>query len=170
MGRASFFSLLVALYTAMAIAEPFGKWNVNASDSGDFLYAATMNDSGSTFGQFCYTSDGACFWLLDVAIPCDSGSLYPVLLNSDIGARQLQVKCGTSRDGTYTYGFTDFTAVDGIVKESQIIGIAFPLQKDQFKVVRFDLSGAAKAISTMREAFNRIQKEPSKLSNKDQLM
>jgi hypothetical protein len=52
--------------------------------------------------------------------------------------------------GTYTYAFTDFDEVTSHMTKGGRIGIAIPLNGDQFRVVRFDMTGAPAAIASMR--------------------
>jgi hypothetical protein len=75
------------------------------------------------------------------------------------------------KSGLYRYIFSEFDTVDKIVKESTRVGFAVPLQSDNFRVVRFDLKGANRAIelleSVAEKAFeNTTPKEPT--GTKDQ--
>lgn len=82
-----------------ARAEYTGDW---ADDTyADGFYAATVNDSGGVLGQYCNTAKGTCFWLIALKTGCKEESRYPVLVNSDDGARNLEIYC----DGEYKNGF-----------------------------------------------------------------
>jgi hypothetical protein len=130
----------------------YGSWFVDVGESGGFIYAATVNDSGNFFGQYCYPRDSSCMWFLGMNIICKEGEKYPVLINSDDGASQLEVLCtGIINKTIYRYAFTNFDAVDNIVKRGLRVGFAFPLQSDQFKIVRFNLDGSSHAVTVMRE-------------------
>ncbi len=114
-------------------------------------YAATVNDSGALFGQYCYQKFEKCFWLLANDIGCEAGSEYPVLINADSGAYSLKIVCLDSTDKIGRYVFSDFDAIDEPVKKSSRIGIAFPMKSGFFQVNRFDLNGSSKAVSLMRK-------------------
>jgi hypothetical protein len=146
------FTFIVLVDSAKAEAVKYGSWFVDASNSGGFLYAATLNDSGNLFGQYCFLGDGSCMWFLGMSIACKEGEQYPVLVNSDLGAYQLVLLCtGKIENVAYRYAFADFDAVDKIVKKGLRVGFAFPLQSDQFTVIRFNLDGSKSAVTSMRE-------------------
>jgi len=50
------------------------------------------------------------------------------------------------------YAFTNFDQVDKIIQQSSRVGFAIPMQDDEFRVVRFNVRGATRAISAMSEA------------------
>lgn len=84
---------------------------------------------------------------------CNEGDKYSVLANSDAGAAHISVYCGAQlKGGLYRYIFSEFDAVDNIIKEGARVGFAVPLQSDNFRVVRFNLSGAKSAIALLRAA------------------
>src|SRR5437667_8824905 len=132
-------------------AQAFGEWAVDIKDPNVF-FAVTLNDSDHLIGQYCYTSEHSCVWLLAMSTRCKKGDTYPVLANSDAGAASLQLLCdGQLENGHYRYVFTGFDDVDKLVRDSKTrIGFAFPMEGDEFRVVRFDLRGAEKALTTMR--------------------
>lgn len=152
----------VALFCGLSLGsaqagETYGSWSVALGDNSEFIYAATMNDSGALLGQFCYPDSGKCLWMLGMKTTCETGSEYPVLANTDTGAIQLKITCsGPLSNGFYLYAFTEFDAVDAAVAGGTRIGFAVPLQTDQFRVVRFLLSGAAAAIARMHEGARRL--------------
>jgi len=145
--------ILVALSgPAAAQTDNVGSWMVS-TQSDTALYAVTVNDSGALLGQFCYPEQGSCMWLLGMSTGCQEGDKYPVLLNSDRGAQSVEIYCdGKLESGLYRYAFTDFDAMQNHVKDSTRIGFAVPLRADQFRVVRFTLDGATRAIQAMRDA------------------
>lgn len=83
---------------------------------------------------------------------CEEGDQYPVLANTDKGAVPIIVHCNARLDGLYRYVFTNFDAINDLVMKGSQIGFAVPLQTDEFRVVRFDLTGSSQAITTMRSA------------------
>ncbi|QPK63285.1 hypothetical protein IVG45_21180 [Methylomonas sp. LL1] len=143
--------------SAKAESVNFGSWFVDVSKSGGFLYAATVNDSGNFFGQYCYPGSGSCMWFLGMKVSCKEGEQYPVLVNSDVGSNQLQLLCTGKLDNSlYRYAFTDFDAVDEVVKKGLRVGFAAPLQSDQFTVIRFNLDGSNRAVAGMREVASQV--------------
>jgi len=167
--RSLFATAFCAAAPAVAQTVPVGDWLVS-TQSDSTLFAATINDSGALFGQFCYLEEGTCAWLLGMTTGCEKGDKYPALLNSDRGARSVEIYCdGKLESGLYRYAFTDFDAVKGHLIDSARIGIAIPLQSDQFRVVRFSLDGAARAISSMRDAAE-ARATPAKRGTRDQVL
>jgi hypothetical protein len=133
-------------------AQSFGDWYAETSDPAT-MYAASVNDSGNVLGQYCFPDDGACVWLIGIKTGCEPGGKYPVLANSDTGAAHLDALCGGKlSDGLYRYAFSDFSAIDNFIKQATRVGFALPLQEDQFRVIRFNLDGASRAVSVMRAA------------------
>lgn len=144
-------TLLIAVPAGVRAERTIGAWIVEHDESEGY-YAITMNDSGNLLGQFCFPERGSCVWFLGIDTACDEGGRIPVLANSDAGATSLTVLCdGQLESGPYRYAFTDFDAVDAIVREGQRVGFAFPLEGDRFSVERFNLSGSNRAIERMRE-------------------
>jgi len=148
-------------------AEPttFKDWFVDAGDG--FVYAATINSSGSTLGQYCYNKDDTCYYLIGFDIKCTKDNKYPVLVNSDAGALYIEPICDApiEASGNYRY-FIKFDEIDKVIKTGSVIGFAFPMQGDQFKAFRFSLDGAKDSITFMRrlvgEAIDRKKGTPEK--------
>ena len=137
-------------------------WSVS-TQSKEMVYAITENDTDNAFSQFCYRSSKSCVYLLGLQIACESGQLYPVLINSDIGSQVMMIRCFDQiRTGHYRYAFTDFDGMDAIVRKASKLGLAFPMEGDQFKVIRFSLNGADSAITRMKN--NAFKFLPSKAS------
>jgi hypothetical protein len=141
------FALLGA--TAAAAQNTYRDWNIGRTSDGQGLYAATVNDSGNVFGQYCY-SDELCVYLLGITQGCEKGSKYPVLANTDTGSQSLEVYCnGRLEIGRYQYVFTDFNEIHRIAMDAARVGFAMPLKGDEFIVIRFSLMGSNEAVATM---------------------
>lgn len=154
---------LIGIPTLDLQAQTFGSWTT-ITNNREYLTALTQNDSGNVLGQWCYPSNGSCIWILALKTQCEKGSEYPVLVNSENwGSASLQVYCdgplsNMPGPSLYRYVFTNFDGITNPVMKSPRIGFAFPLQGDQFTVVRFDLAGAPSALRAMRAAAaNRVQ-------------
>ena len=164
MKKARIVELIWFLFTPVLVASsPFAlaqklppDW-VAVTQGDQYYYAATLNDSGSVLGQWCYFASGNCLYLIGMTSRCDGDKPYPVLANSDAGAQTLQIKCGGPFvDGNgvtrYRYMFTDFDAIDSIVRKATNVGFAMPLQDGHFNVVRFTLNSSNAEIDSMRAA------------------
>ncbi len=165
----------ICTYALHAQADTYRHWETGVTENREFVYAGTANESGSVLGQYCTLHEGSCVWILGTASACKDGDQYPVLANSDQGAGQLEVYCGQKLDnGLYQYVFSDFAKIDGLVKNGLRIGLALPLQSDNFIVLRFDLGGATYAINSMKQHIATMQKKIAPASapkgTKDQLM
>ncbi|MFN4003575.1 MAG: hypothetical protein ACK4MJ_02915 [Hylemonella sp.] len=142
--------LPVLALSASVWAQDIGAWSYQLRPP---FYAATMNDSGHVFGQWCDVDAGTCAYLLALSTACEDGESYPVLINSDVSAMTSTLVCrGRLESGKYRYALAQFDAVDGMVRKARRIGLAIPLEGDQFRVVRFSLDGAAATLTLMRAA------------------
>jgi hypothetical protein len=109
-----------------------------------------MNDSGGILGQYCYPQEGGCVYILGLRNRCTKGNQYPVLVNADTGSKSVKVYCnGRLEIGRYQYVFTEFEEIHRAVLAASRIGFAFPLEGDEFIVVRFSLIGSNEAIAAM---------------------
>jgi hypothetical protein len=155
-------SFLFVVVSSASHAQSSDTWTTGVTDSGEMLYAATINDSGNLLGEYCSPSTGNCIWLLGMSTACKEGDQYPILANSDAGAAHIMVYCSAKLDnGLYRYVFTEFDSINNIVTKGLRVGFAVPLQADQFRVVRFDLSGSNRALALMLEAAQKAQKKPT---------
>lgn len=143
--------------TTFAQVRSYGDWQVGklANDAG--LHASTTNDSGATFGMACFVEMNGCQWMLVNNIGCSDGDKYTALINSDSGARSMQVTC-TKVGARRGYIFSDFPAIESLVKNSAKIGFAMPMENGMFRVNRFSLDGSVKALDFMRIAFDLLLK------------
>jgi hypothetical protein len=152
--------------TSATAGRGIDDWWVDNFPEG--MYAATLNDSGNLLGQYCFTEKGNCMWILGMKTGCEADHKYPILVNSDTGARTLEVFCGGQLEsGQYRYFFSEFDAIDNIVRGSSRIGFAAPLKDDQFQVVRFSLRGGRVALDRMRAAAEGAAK-PVRKDTRDQ--
>jgi hypothetical protein len=146
------FALAAVFTCAAAQAEglTLGPWSLELDDP-ELVYALNMNEAGSGLAQTCLPKIDSCVWMLLMSTKCEEGSTYPILANSDAGARHLEVRCN-GRFGTSElsmYAFADFKAVDAIVRSARRVGFAVPLQGDQFRVIRFGLEQADAALGAL---------------------
>jgi hypothetical protein len=142
------------LAPGLAAAATFADWEAFTDRAGSFWSAATINESQEVFGQWCYADKGSCIWLIGMTARCNEGKTYPVRVNSDVGAVQLEVQClgKLQVTGAYELAFTKFDDIDHIARKASRVGFVISLQTNQVRVVRFSLSGAVRALTAMREA------------------
>jgi hypothetical protein len=151
--------LLAAALCNAANGETVGDWEYKTQG---VFYAATTNDSGNLFGQWCDIADRSCMYLMAIPVNCVTDERYLLLSNSDSSANGVEILCRGSlgsknADGRplYRYVFTNFDSIDHQVRHSRRIGFAFPMAGDAFHVARFSLAGAVPAITAMRGAAER---------------
>lgn len=144
--------LIIFNIPSISNAESYlvNSWFVD-TDNPSMFYAATISDTGTVFGQYCFSKSQACVYLIGMSTACVKGTKYSVLANSDAGSSYHEIYCDTQlSSGLYRYIFTNFDSIDNLVKSASRIGFAMPLKNDQFIVLRYNLSGAAKAVTQMK--------------------
>ena len=147
------FMLMAIVAAGIVHAQTPDHWSVTQSDDKTFIYASTVNDSGAFLGEYCYYATKKCLWMLGNTTACEKDHIYPILANSDTGAAQLDINCnGVASNGIYGYSFTKWSDLEDVLKKSERIGFAVPLQQDQFLVYRFKLNGLAAAIRQAESA------------------
>ena len=157
-------SLLALPTTAVAAERAVGHW-VYDTAAPKYVYAATVNDSGHVFGQYCDLK-GMCHWMLVLDMPCRDGAKYAAIAKSNARVTPLEVTC-TGRLGSalYRFVFNDFDKVAALVSKapnSSEVGFAIALNDGEFRAVRFSLLGAAPAIASMTsEGSERLKRTPS---------
>jgi hypothetical protein len=164
-----FVSMHFAVLPNLAFAQErnFEDWFFGITRSGAALYAATVNDSGRVLGQYCYQESNDCVYLLGITTSCTQGNKYPVLVNSNIGSSTMSVYCNgrLGESNNYQYVFTDFKSIHDTVLKAMRVGFAFPLQSDDFTVIRFSLNGSNEAIAAMRKE---VSLKPTRSGTRDQ--
>jgi hypothetical protein len=138
-------------------AEPviFQDWGTGMGKDNTFMFAATVNDSGETFGEFCYFKTKSCSWYVLLHTACKPGTVTPVLANSDASALPLVVTCNGQMPGgeLYSDAFGNWKDLETVLTDSIHIGFAIPLAEDRFTVARFSLNGRTKSTQVMEAAF-----------------
>jgi len=145
------FLLLLCLsqpITTYAANRVIGDWLISAENGIYETY--TANESGSTLGLLCTDSD--CSFYLRAGITCESGGTYLALINSESGAASHELSCAplTLNNKTeYVLLIGDIKPFAEVVMSSTTIGFAIPMANGQFKVSRFSLRGANKALEAV---------------------
>lgn len=147
---------LTILSVQLAQADTnFGHWSIGTTTNKAMAYAATANDDGAIFGEYCGFSSKKCSWEIGIDMACTKGADYPVLANTDKGAINLTLLCVGPMPGgiLYEYIFKNWKDLENVAKSGSMIGIAAPLQADQFKVYRFVLDGLNQSTNSLESSF-----------------
>lgn len=163
--------LLFASASISAIAQTPGVWEGTRVDD-DTLATGVFNDSGGLLAKTCSIKDQTCSWTLVIDTPCDEKSTSSVLMSARLGATAIQTTCiGKGKDGkTFQYMLHNPDDLDRLFSSGGVLGIAFALEGGQFKVVRFNVDGAANAIKALTQGATAIApiKKPTGL--RDQVL
>jgi hypothetical protein len=148
-------ALLGAANLAQAQDQRFDDWRVGVDGTAAGAYAATVNESGAVLGQAC-GPDGHCEYRMLSTLRCEPDAIYPGIANSDLGSFSLDLICRAGgEDGSHLLAIGPFETIDRIARGAARVGIAIPLDGNDFQVVRFSLVGATAAVTTMRDAVER---------------
>ena len=143
-------ALVLLAVSLTSHSQTNGEWTYQSKQP---FYAGTVNDSGHVFGQWCDIDAGSCMYVVVLSTRCDDDSSYPVLVNSDVHSLSTTLVCrGRLESGKYRYALGNFDDIDGMVRKAKRLGIAIPLEGDQFHVIRFSLEGALVSLTIMRAA------------------
>ncbi len=146
--------LCFAILTPGYAAPSAGHWFTGMTSNKAAVYAATANDDGFVFGQYCYFSEKSCSWYVALDMGCEQNSTYPILASTDKGAATFTLKCiGKMDESHYTYVFTNWKDLEALIMTGARLGIATPLQSDQFRVYRFSLDGLVATTGEVEKDF-----------------
>jgi hypothetical protein len=114
--------------------------------------AATLNDSGLIFGQFCEPLEQSCYYMVSLSASCISDAEIPALASASSGVSHITLICDEGIDNEeYRYFITPFDTIDAIIRNSNgVLGIAIGLEDGRFAVERFSLFGVNKTLDEMR--------------------
>lgn len=144
-----------------------GAWSSGELKDKAGLYAGASNDSGGLLTQYCYYHNQDCYWSMsNGTTKCNEFESYPALVSSDAGAVSMAMYCYKSSDGASRMTFSNFKLIDDAIQKSKRLAVVVPLQGGDFRVTRFDLTGAVEAVTAMR----RTLLERTKRSTKDQTL
>lgn len=147
----------------------FGSWRVE--EAPGTLKAATINESGNETGKICFLDSQKCIWYLTMPTACKENNTFPALLNSNEGSSSIFLMCLGAQTGTsqFIYAFSDFDAADSLMRKALRVAFAFPLESDQFRVVRFKLDGSSTALSELDKLAQKVIQQNSN-STKDEVL
>lgn len=146
--------VMLALVVQAGATERFGAWQVGVDGDGH-AYAGTELPTGQLLSQYCGAA--GCLWILGGRSSCQMGTRYPVLANALTASTTFQVQCGGEAVGLHGYFFVDYDAIDRFIRAHAtpggVVGFAMPLADGAFRVLRFDLTGAAAAFGRLAEVY-----------------
>jgi len=149
------FILLLLSFCAIADTFQIKDW-MWGHENERYLFAVTVNADNHTFGQYCYLDSKACVYLLITGIVCREGSKLTALINSDKGAKEVELLCRINSSGNSVYMVTPFDLIDIVTRQANYIAFAVPTSEADFQVARFSLAGSAHAIELMAAATEAI--------------
>lgn len=145
------FATLLLLCSLPAGAQQYQDWYVEAVDANT-VAASTRNGSGSILLKTCYVDTQQCAWMLNTDTDCENGGVYPAIANSASGSRAFQLTCIGEKKLTQLLIFNDYEGFEAVSRNDPLVGIAFPMQGGQFRVLRFSLAGSVAATAAAEEA------------------
>jgi hypothetical protein len=150
--------ILLLLFVSMsgpslAGGYALGAWHVDIEGALPETY--TASDSGATFGLLCTTSGGTCAYYLRTQNTCDEGATIPILASAKGGALHVLGSCTIFNDAgkkVHVLALTPDADLEKAIQSGGNIGFALSLIDGQFKVFRFNLTGASGAVARVRKA------------------
>ena len=148
------------------------EWAISSGTDDDSMVAGTINQSGQILGQGCWFSTRTCYWMIVLDLSCTKGIRDEVFVSADTGSQTMEISCleGTPTVGNtlYRYAFTHFDAIDRVVRTNTAVGFARAVKNGEFRVVRFNLTGAATVVNAMlAEAEKRKGETPGERGPRD---
>lgn len=160
--------LSTILFTSQAVPSDttrfFEDWFSGNTGDKEHYAAGTINESNAALIFRCSSSLVACTWHLQDDRKCVIGSEYSVLVNASTGSFTSTILCQRAVDKTTNeLTFTEFTKMETAISGGAAkIGIAIPLEGDQFLVYRFSLKGAASATAHAQDEMLKKTKNSTK--------
>ncbi len=133
-----------------------GRWSIDKSIQG-LQIATVTNESGSVAGFLCALADQKCItYVIFEGVGCQDGGTYPMMINSAVGAYSISAVCrqlpGSTNLEDKIYVLENFSSVKEALESGGQVGFVMPLASGQFRVARFDASGATAAIKEVMTA------------------
>jgi hypothetical protein len=143
-----FVLLLLAALSIAKFANAQTTWSSGLLAKNEGVYAGTVNDSGAVFGRYCYFADDSCYWVLSNSLSCEETSTYPALAAAKDAANIELVCAGKPRNSNlHKYFLKPYDTIEALVGDSGgVLGVATVAEGGNFRVFRFDLSGAKRAM------------------------
>lgn len=136
-------------------------WTHGIMTGNDGVYAGTVNDSGASFGQYCYFSDETCYWIMANQLECVAGETYAALVSSPASSNHIDLVCAGQHEGVWRYFVKPYDTLDQIVQKSDFLGVATGTAAGMFRVNRFSLAGSGAALKRADDLYRKTPKKPS---------
>ena len=155
----AFVILAIAGTTTAMAGEPilFDQWGVVRADDGSSVAAVTAVNDDAAFGEWCFFSSKSCTWELLINISCKEGDSALLLANSTSSYSSLKAQClGKSGQGalySYAFNWRDLEALIKSPSNDSLVAFAMPLEKSEFRVVRFSLDGLRESTGMVEHRF-----------------
>ena len=151
----------MAFQAAQAQTVTVRDWVVGVQSGNEGPFAATINDSGLAFGEYCFVSTKECIWLVGGDVSCKENSHHTALATTEAGAFPIGIICGKELNGKFVYVFENWAELESALKRSSKLAIAVPVGSDGFVVWRFSLNGMLEATRTIEEVFSAVIQGPT---------
>ncbi len=151
--------LLLSILASTAYAQQ-AVW-INDNSLPGYQFARITNAEGSTAGYVCNIANKACDAYLFSGASCEEGELYPLMVNSPLGAYSMTAKCLTLGKYQLLIMVENKSAVEAFQSGGEI-GFALPMASGAFKVFRFTTAGATAAIEAARTLPTKTPPRPKK--------
>lgn len=163
MKRLFLLAALVAIFSAPVHADDRAEHGDWVSQFRDGMGEASTHANGlAVFGMLC--ANQSCRYYFGNGIPCESGSNYPLMLTTRVGAQAFEAICepmSTLNGDVMLYWFKESGPVNDALAQSEAIGFAFPLVNGQFKISVFSMNGYTEAIRRMVDGMRGQRDEKS---------
>jgi hypothetical protein len=122
---------------------------VNDNNIPGVQIARVTNPQGATAGIVCDLSSESCDAYVATSTSCEEDALYPIMINSPVGAFPITGKCLTLGK-VQVLVIQEYGSAIGAYQSGGEIGFALPMASGLFKVFRFATAGATQAIDAAR--------------------
>jgi hypothetical protein len=145
----------------------YGNWTFDNSING-LQIARTSNGEESYTGVMCAIASDGCYAYIASDTECEIGVVYPMMLNSAIGANTLELECEEIGNFKILIA-SDFEVMIRAFESGSEIGFALPMKSGKFHVTRFSTAGATAALRAARTKAE-LTKKPAKAAKPKELL
>lgn len=144
MTKLIFLCVFLAYGSLANCGDKYGDWSVN-KEVTDLQVANTKNATGDVIGIICTISKDTCNAYIALNKACDVGDIYPMMINSPVGASVITTVCVQIGGETFHF-INEFGAAKSAFESGGDIGFALPLLNGNFRSVRFSTRGGTASI------------------------
>jgi hypothetical protein len=155
-------SIVFSVIVISAQAQAQDVW-INDNSIPGIQMAMVVNAQRSVAGVVCNLGTQSCDAYVATATSCEEDALYPMMINSPLGAYPITGKCLTLGKHQVLV-IVEYASAIQAYQSGGEIGFALPMASGAFKVFRFSTAGATAAIEAARTAPEPKQKPTSRRS------